>query len=92
MLLILINYGQSWEIWGVHAACEKFCQKFCVCFVIERESIAFVAFSKGTLHGEVVKKFSFKSFLEQCYLYSLDRTQKERKVVRPDSEGRLINL
>lgn len=35
---------------------------------MERGAIAFITFSKGTLHGEVVKKFSFKSFLEQYYL------------------------
>lgn len=70
-LLTLINYRESWEIWGVHAAREMLCQKFCVCFVMERGAIASVTFSKGTLHREVVKKFSFKSFLEQYYLVFL---------------------
>lgn len=52
---------------------------------MERGAIASVTFSKGTLHREVVKKFSFKSFLEQYYLVLFGHDTKGGKVVKPDS-------
>lgn len=44
---------------------------------MEREAIAFVRFSKGSLNIKMVKKFSLKSFLEHYFIILTQDTNAE---------------
>ena len=56
--------------------------------MMHKGATTFVIFSQGSLNPKK-KKFGHKSFPEQCYLYSLHRTQKQNKTAKPNSIGKI---